>query len=951
MKPNAFYNNPPSKVNDSSKSPRKTKIEAADLEALEEDFSDFSDDGNSVIEIKQAIKSSPVKQRNRQFEQDFEDDLSEDDDSSFAVIGTGKSNSKLTKMVKEFSSSPHVRKSSDKIKLSQLSQSLEQKQQPISLSLDDFDSLDDKEFEEFLAEPVKHDISLQPAPKEVPVVARASSTVSSVFTSSPSYHKTETLYKRVHLSSPKKKDQKASDNFNEQITNDPLPIISNPPQETHKSLYPELPPLQSTPKKHNGSLYPTIDLLNDEQEPFQGRQKTRAPEVTEDRPFMTSTFREPISRPTPTIGRRSIPSLLNRPKKRNAELLLLTQRPPLHEINQTRNASTSNTPEPQTSAAKTVQPLILSEEQEHVVDLAKQGNSLFYTGSAGTGKSVLLRSIIKAMKKIHPPEFVSVTASTGLAACNIGGITLHSFAGIGLGNEEVKDLLKKIRRSKKTSKRWKNTKVLIIDEISMIDGELFDKLDEIARTIRRIDEPFGGIQVIICGDFFQLPPVSKNEDKPATFCFDSRAWKSCIKLTITLQQVFRQKGDMEFITMLNEMRLGKLSMESVKKFRELERPLPDDDIEPAELYCTRYEVERANQTRLNKLKSPVKVFTALDGGVLVDKEQRDRLLSNFLAPQRLHLKKGAQVMMIKNIDESLVNGSLGKVIDFIDQETYLTYSKVREDANMKDADIEKAIEKAKEESLAAGSRWDGNDPETELEDTIFEFLDEIKSDDPTVLQNIETKRTLIRQLHESSKGRKLPLVRFLTPEGQSRCVLVTPEMWDVQDEKQQPLVSRSQLPLILAWALSIHKSQGQTLPKVRVNLKRVFEKGQAYVALSRAVSRQGLQVLNFDAAKVWAHDRVKQFYAQLKSAQDAKLQLESRTGKKHDISQSDIDNAENASVEDLEAALEEEHFVDAPSPSSFAQNADFIPFMTQDDSSDNIVLNSRNYKKRGHEYV
>lgn len=965
MNPSGFYNVPSSKAIkvDPSPSPRKKKIEAADLKALEEEFSDFSDDGDSVTEMKQVVKSSPVKMHNRQFEQDFEDDLSEDD-SSFQVLGFKKSNSKLTDMVREFSSSPNIRKSSDKLKVSQLNRSLEKKTQPeiITVSQDDFDSLDDDDFEEILAETARHEIRAKPTErvqpvqhldKDLPFVARTSSAVSSVFTSSPSYHKTETLYKRVQLSAPKD-EQKAQvlDSFNEQKSNGPFTTLPNIEREAHNALYPELPPLQSTPKKKGSLLYPTMEDYNDE--PFghapQARRDTRAPEPPADRSSIYSMFKEPISRPVPSIGTRSIPSLLNKPKKRNSELLLLTQRPPLHEISQTRSASTGNTPEPR-SALKTVQTLMLSEEQQHVVDLAKQGNSLFYTGSAGTGKSVLLRSMIKTMRDIHPPETVAVTASTGLAACNIGGITLHSFAGIGLGAGEVKDLLKKIRRSKKSLNRWKKTKVLVIDEISMIDGELFDKLDLIARSIRRNDEPFGGIQVIICGDFFQLPPVSKNEEKPAKFCFDSEAWKSCIKLTITLQQVFRQKGDMEFITMLNEMRLGKLSMESADRFRELERPLPEDEIEPAELYCTRFEVEKANQTRLNKLETPVKLFTAHDGGILVDKEQRDRLLANFLAPQRLYLKKGAQVMMIKNIDESLVNGSLGKVVDFIDQETYLTYSKVREDANFKDADIEEAIARAKEESQAMGSRWDGNDPETELEDTIFDFLDEVESDDPVVVQNIETKRTLIRQLHESSKGRKLPLVRFLTPDGHSRCVLVTPEMWDIQDEKQQPLVSRNQLPLILAWALSIHKSQGQTLPKVRVNLRRVFEKGQAYVALSRAVSRQGLQVLNFDASKVWAHDRVKQFYAQLKSAQDAKLQLEGRRDTRHDLRQSDIANATNASIEELEAELEEDHFVDAPSPSSFANNGDFIPFMTQDDSSDNIVLNSRNYKKRGHEYV
>lgn len=160
----------------------------------------------------------------------------------------------------------------------------------------------------------------------------------------------------------------------------------------------------------------------------------------------------------------------------------------------------------------------------------------------GTGKSVLLRQIIAGLqtKYKHEPDRVAVTASTGLAACNIGGVTLHSFSGIGLGKEPAKDLIKKIKKNAKARSRWMRTKVLIIDEISMVDGDLFDKLEEVARVIRNTGKPFGGIQLIITGDFFQLPPVPDN-GRLARFAFEAATWATAIQYTIGLTQVFRQK--------------------------------------------------------------------------------------------------------------------------------------------------------------------------------------------------------------------------------------------------------------------------------------------------------------------------------------------------------------------------------------------------------------------------
>ena len=185
----------------------------------------------------------------------------------------------------------------------------------------------------------------------------------------------------------------------------------------------------------------------------------------------------------------------------------------------------------------------LSNEQRKVLNLVtEEQKSVFFTGSAGTGKSVLLREIIKSLRAKHKtqPDRVAVTASTGLAACNVGGVTLHSFAGIGLGKEDVPELVKKVKRNQKAKTRWMRTKILIVDEISMVDGDLFDKLEAVARIVRNSGRPFGGIQLVITGDFFQLPPVP-DYGKVAKFSFDAATWNTSIEHTIGLTQVFRQK--------------------------------------------------------------------------------------------------------------------------------------------------------------------------------------------------------------------------------------------------------------------------------------------------------------------------------------------------------------------------------------------------------------------------
>lgn len=246
--------------------------------------------------------------------------------------------------------------------------------------------------------------------------------------------------------------------------------------------------------------------------------------------------------------------------------------------------------------------IFLSDEQRAVLEaVVDQGKSIFFTGSAGTGKSVLMREIIKRLRDKYRREQdrVAVTASTGLAACNIEGVTLHSFAGIGLGKESASQLVKKVRflssdcgiaidspqvrTNQKARNRWLRTKVLIIDEVSMVDGDLFDKLEEIARRIRNNGRPFGGIQLVVTGDFFQLPPVPEGSNREAKFAFAASSWNTAIQHTVLLTRIFRQK-DPEFAAMLNEMRLGNISQKTVEGFKKLSRPLEShDSLEATEL--------------------------------------------------------------------------------------------------------------------------------------------------------------------------------------------------------------------------------------------------------------------------------------------------------------------------------------------------------------------------------
>ncbi|XP_064285346.1 ATP-dependent DNA helicase PIF1 [Passer domesticus] len=427
-------------------------------------------------------------------------------------------------------------------------------------------------------------------------------------------------------------------------------------------------------------------------------------------------------------------------------------------------------PVPQVPRAERRPPARLSAEQEAVLGAVRSGKSIFFTGSAGTGKSFLLKRIVGSL----PPNITYATASTGVAACHIGGTTLHAFAGIGSGKAPLEQCIQLAERPG-VRQHWLACQHLIIDEISMVDGKFFDKLEAVARAVRKRDEPFGGIQLIICGDFLQLPPVCKANEE-TKFCFQAKSWRKCIHINMELTEVRRQT-DRTFVSLLSEIRLGRCTEEVTRQLMQTAAHKSERDGILATRLCThKDDVEITNERRLQHLPGEVHVFEALDS---------DPMLVKLIDAQcpvggRVELKLGAQVMLAKNLDVSqgLVNGARGVVVGF------------------------------------------------------------------------------------ESEQKGLPKVRFLCGVTQ----LIKMEKWVIKGPSGVHL-SRQQLPLKLAWAISIHKSQGMSLDCVEISLSRVFESGQAYVALSRARSLAGLRVLDFDPKAVRADPAVLQFYRQLRRHQ------------------------------------------------------------------------------------
>ncbi|SJL06236.1 uncharacterized protein ARMOST_09572 [Armillaria ostoyae] len=487
-----------------------------------------------------------------------------------------------------------------------------------------------------------------------------------------------------------------------------------------------------------------------------------------------------------------------------------------------------------TSQSAFITRVALSSEQTDVLNMVvREGKSIFFTGATGTGKSLLLKAIIQALKSKYSkePMAIGVTASTGMAASNIGGHTIHSWGGINPMKDDLEGIVKSVRTNKPAAKRWHLARVLIIDKISMVDSVLFNCLSAVAQALRRQKQLlFGGLQLIVTGDFFQLPPVSKHGQEPL-FAFESQAWQK-IEHCVELRQVFQQK-DTAFVEALNSLHQGNPTPEAIALFSSLSRPLSvslpgavgktSNTIVPTKLYPHRTAVQRANAKHLQALRSAPIEFIATDSGT------RTSMLDALLAEASLTLKLGAQVMLIKNVDEVLVNGLVGKVIGFYQAWELSTQSDGTSGCILRHV----LLDETHHAVLLESAEWNGRQKD----------LDRY----PLVLFEYSNPRKGANTIVEA--------------------VLIHREEFRIEDPEGKLLARRVQLPLILAWAMSIHKSQGQTLHHVRVNLADVFEREQSYVALSRASSISGLEVINFRADKVMAHAKVIEWNKTLQSVQ------------------------------------------------------------------------------------
>ena len=442
--------------------------------------------------------------------------------------------------------------------------------------------------------------------------------------------------------------------------------------------------------------------------------------------------------------------------------------------------------------------MALNVDQLRGFESIKEGKNIFLTGPAGTGKSHLIRHIVQWAESTG--KRIAVTAMTGCAALLLGthASTLHRWAGFGIAREPADVLATQALKKPFVKRKWKSTDILIVDEVSMMTPELFEKLDFVGKRVRASLRPWGGIQLIFCGDFFQLPPVTKGisgEMMEGRFVFESPAWKAADLYPVVLSKIERQT-DPVFQTLLNECRIGAPSEDSVALLKSRQGlDWKSNLIRPTLLFSRNTDVDTINEKNIAALKKPLRMYDAATAIVKpeatkdkdtvplteLSKEEIDshvlRLDNDANYSTHLELCVGAQVMLLTNLDieAGLVNGSRGVIIDF-------------------------------------------------------------------------------------QMGTGLPIVQFLHGEPKT----IGYHSWE---SMECPLVTRRQLPLRVAYAITIHKSQGATLDCALVDIgSSTFEFGQAYVALSRVRDLNSLYVWNLNPAKIMAHPTVVKFYSTIGSS-------------------------------------------------------------------------------------
>lgn len=409
--------------------------------------------------------------------------------------------------------------------------------------------------------------------------------------------------------------------------------------------------------------------------------------------------------------------------------------------------------------------------QEEALDILKLGSNVYLTGPAGSGKTFLLNQYIDYLKRSQ--KGVGITASTGIAATHIGGITIHSWSGLGI-KDELRDAdLRKLLRKNYLKKRFRNTGALIIDEISMLNAYQFDLINIICQAFKNNVKPFGGMQVVCSGDFFQLPPIQKKGE--AKFVIESDVWKNMNLKICYLEEQYRQEKEEQLFALLNNIRNNE-----IEKAQELlDRSNCGEKkffIEPAKLYTHNVDIDAVNNSELSKIQGKSFVYQMENEG---NKNIAEALKKGCLAPEKLVLKIGAKVMFVKNnFEQGYINGTLGKIIGF--------------DYN------------------------------------------------------------------------NMPIVEILG----GRKIEVGPATWTVEEDELVKAEIR-QLPLRLAWAITVHKSQGMNLDAAEIDLSKSFVEGMGYVALSRLRSLEGLKLKGINQMAFMVNQEILELDKKLKEMSDA----------------------------------------------------------------------------------
>ena len=439
----------------------------------------------------------------------------------------------------------------------------------------------------------------------------------------------------------------------------------------------------------------------------------------------------------------------------------------------------------------------LNDKQELIFNKYIDGENIFITGPGGTGKTHLIKTIVNHAKENN--KIFRVSALTGCAAILLecGATTLHAFAGIGLATGTIEEVVDRVVKNRFKKVNWQKIDILIVDEVSMLSLKLMEILDKIGKRIKKQpNKPFGGIQIIFSGDFYQLPPVG-NEDEPETiqFCFETPIWNKTFPIDnqIQLTKIFRQ-NDPKYVKILNGLRIGKITKNGITTLLSRVKTPSDTTLKPTIILPRRRDADIINYREFNKLdiarEKKYNTAVVLEKDISLTKNQLQNLelftpkerelethylTENILAEKEIKLRIGTVVMCIVNLntegDTPIINGSQGIVVDFIDN---------------------------------------------------------------------------------------YPLVQFTNGLKE----VIAPHTW--QSERLAGIAIK-QLPLIYAWAITIHKAQGITLEQGLIDIgSNIFECGQTYVALSRVKSLEGLYLTAFDYTKIKTNRKVQLFYNTLK---------------------------------------------------------------------------------------